>query len=143
MRGSRDRRPPPRAALVLAGQKIGGTSPSRQRHKEACGFARSEHHRLMDLASFKRSLAGDKPPQSLGPALKALWWEAKGDWNKAHGCVQEHEDEATAWVHAYLHRKEGDAANARYWYRRAGKPTPLVPIAREWEAIVLALLEPK
>jgi hypothetical protein len=95
----------------------------------------------MDLASFKSSLSASTPPVPLAPALQALWWDAKGDWDKAHGCAQEQDDEAGAWVHAYLHRKEGDAANAGYWYRRAGKTPATLPLAQEWEAIARALLQ--
>ena len=93
----------------------------------------------MDLATFERSLARASPPAGLGPALGALWWDAKGDWHKAHKAAQEAED-AGAWVHAYLHRKEGDLANARTWYRRAGKPEAEGPLDAEWRAIAEAVL---
>lgn len=95
----------------------------------------------MDLDAFRRSLAQAEPPQGLGLAARGLWWDAKGDWDKAHGCAQERDDVAGAWVHAYLHRKEGDAANAGYWYRRAGKAPATSSLAQEWEAIARALLE--
>ena len=76
----------------------------------------------MDLAAFKASTANAKPPPNLGLALTALWWDAKGDWKSAHEHAQQDEgNPACDWVHAYLHRKEGDASNARYWYRQAGK----------------------
>ena len=94
----------------------------------------------MDLTTFKRSLAEDRPPPGLSLAVEALWWDAKGDWDKAHGCAQEQDDDAGAWVHAYLHRREGDAANAGYWYRRAGKAASTTALAQEWEAIATALL---
>lgn len=94
----------------------------------------------MDLAAFKASLARDAPPARLSLAAKALWWDAKGDWAKAHDCAQRQEDAEGAWVHAYLHRREGDPANAGYWYRRAGKKAPSLALAREWEAIVRAVL---
>jgi hypothetical protein len=66
----------------------------------------------MDFESFEASLSESEPPAGLSAAAQALWWDAKGDWAKAHGCAQAQEDAAGAWVHAYLHRKEGDAANA-------------------------------
>jgi hypothetical protein len=89
----------------------------------------------MDVQSFKQSLAAAEPPTGLSLAALALWWDAKGDWAKAHQCAQEQEDATGAWVHAYLHRKEGDPSNAGYWYRRAEKPPAAVPLAEEWETI--------
>jgi hypothetical protein len=98
--------------------------------------------RTLDFAAFKLSLAGAKPPAELGLPLQALWWEAKGNWDKAHECAQKVEDEANGqWVHAYLHRKQGDLDNAGYWYRQVGKPVPVVTLAREWQAIARSLLE--
>jgi hypothetical protein len=94
----------------------------------------------MDLTAFRGSLAQAVPPPELGRALQALWWDAKGDWDKAHQCAQEVEDDAGSWVHAYLHRKEGDASNAGYWYRRAGQPHAKTTLEAEWEAIARALL---
>jgi len=95
----------------------------------------------MDLTAFRRSLDQAEPPPGLGHAVRGLWWDAKGDWDKAHGCAQEQDDDAGAWVHAYLHRKEGDAANAGYWYRRAGKTPATSSLPQEWEAIAGALLQ--
>jgi hypothetical protein len=94
----------------------------------------------MDFARYKASLAAPAPPAGLSPALAALWWERKGDWQRAHRCAQQQGDAAGAWVHAYLHRVEGDLNNASGWYRRAGKPPASVPPAEEWEAIARALL---
>jgi hypothetical protein len=94
----------------------------------------------MDLAAFKASLKKDRPPAGLSGAVAALWWDAKGDWDKAHACAQAQDDPAGAWVHAYLHRREGDAANAGYWYRRAGKKAEPGALAAEWEVIARALL---
>ena len=71
--------------------------------------------------------------------LAALWWDARGDWTRAHEAAQADEGAEAAWVHAYLHRKEGDLANADYWYRRAGKQRPSVTLAEEWAAIAAAL----
>jgi hypothetical protein len=99
----------------------------------------------MDLKTYKDSLARDEPPSGLSPALEALWWDAKGDWDRAHELAQEGKDEAAgAWVHAYLHRKEGDFGNARYWYGKASRP-PVedAPLEAEWEEIVRGLLGSK
>ena len=94
----------------------------------------------MDLAAFRASLVAVAPPIGLAPALEALWWEAKGDWERAHALAQADEGGAGDWVHAYLHRKEGDVGNAGYWYRRAGKPASRAPLDEEWAAIANALL---
>jgi hypothetical protein len=94
----------------------------------------------MDLASFTASLSGAEPSARLSLAARALWWDAKGDWVKAHDCAQKQDDRDGAWVHAYLHRKEGDAANAAYWYRRSGKPLATGPLAEEAQAIACVLL---
>ncbi len=94
----------------------------------------------MEFAAFSASLAEDRPPSGLGLAAQALWWDAKGDWDKAHDCAQAQDDAQGAWVHAYLHRREGDATNAGYWYRRAGKPAQRGALAPEWEAIARAVL---
>ncbi|HWT97910.1 MAG TPA: hypothetical protein VN229_09845 [Terriglobales bacterium] len=94
----------------------------------------------MDIASFRTSLDQPAPPNGLSFALQALWWDAKGDWTKAHEQAQAKEDAAGNWVHAYLHRKEGDLANAGYWYRRADRPVPQVGLEAEWAEIVTALI---
>lgn len=94
----------------------------------------------MDAEEFKRSLTNDSPANDLTPALKALWWDAKGDWEKAHDHAQEQDDKAGAWVHAYLHRKEGDLTNADYWYEKAARTRPVASLGEEWVAIVRALL---
>ncbi|MFN7017603.1 MAG: hypothetical protein ACK4P5_10690 [Fimbriimonadales bacterium] len=94
----------------------------------------------MSYAEFKASLSGDTPPH-LPPPLLGLWYDAKGDWDKAHQIVQQDDSADSAWVHAYLHRKEGDLSNAHYWYRRAGKPPFTGSLEREWEQIAQALLE--
>jgi hypothetical protein len=90
--------------------------------------------------SFKRTTREPMPPDQLAPALEALWWAAKGDWDRAHGLVQNDTSREAAWVHAYLHRVEGDLANAHYWYRKAGRPAASDPLELEWEAIAAALL---
>ncbi len=94
----------------------------------------------MDLATFRLSLREPEPPAALPPALQGLWWDAKGDWDRAHDLAQEREDAAGNWLHAYLHRKEGDLDNASYWYRRAGKPVAGGSLDAEWETIAAALL---
>jgi hypothetical protein len=94
----------------------------------------------MNFATFSDSLAQAAPPAGVSRALAALWWDAKGDWDKAHQCAQEVEDDAGNWVHAYLHRKEGDASNAAGWYRRANKPHSKATLEAEWRAIVDALI---
>jgi hypothetical protein len=95
----------------------------------------------MKLSEFEQSLEAAAPPSTLHLALQALWWDAKGHWNKAHECAQADEgDPSCDWVHAYLHRKEGDASNAGYWYRRADKPVAKNTLPEEWRAIVQALI---
>jgi hypothetical protein len=94
----------------------------------------------MDLAAFRASLTDPVPPPGLGPALQALWHDGKGDWAGAHELAQRDGGGDGDWVHAYLHRKEGDLGNAGYWYRRAGKPVARGPLDEEWAAIVSALL---
>jgi hypothetical protein len=95
----------------------------------------------MTAADFKSSLSGATPAPDVSPSLAALWWAAKGDWTKAHEIVQDEEGVDAAWVHAYLHRVEGDLGNAGYWYRRAGKPVASGAVEVEWDRVVSALLE--
>ncbi len=95
----------------------------------------------MTLDELRASLRDERPPGS-SPALQALWWEARGDWERAHALAQEDEaDPDRAWAHAYLHRREGDAGNAAYWYRRAGRPVARGALDAEWAEIAAALLE--
>jgi hypothetical protein len=93
----------------------------------------------MTLEEFKRTLSDPKPPD-VEPALVALWHDALGDWEKAHNIAQDVDDEDGSWVHAYLHRKEGDLGNAGYWYRRASRPVASGSLNGEWNAIAEALL---
>ena len=95
----------------------------------------------MTSADFKSSLSGDAPASGISPPLAALWWAAKGDWDKAHGIVMKEESRDAAWVHAYLHRVEGDLDNAGYWYRKARRPAASQPLPEEWDAIAAALIE--
>ena len=90
----------------------------------------------MNAGQFKASLADAAPPQDLAAPLAALWWDAKGDWARAHESAQQDEGVEGSWVHAYLHRKEGDQGNATYWYGRAGKPVCRQPLDAEWGSIV-------
>jgi hypothetical protein len=89
---------------------------------------------------FRASLAQAAPPEGLSAPLQALWWAGKDDWDKAHGLVMGAAGREAAWVHAYLHRVEGDLSNARYWYGQAGKPPAAAALPDEWDAIVAALL---
>ncbi|HXJ94361.1 MAG TPA: hypothetical protein VMT20_16055 [Terriglobia bacterium] len=100
----------------------------------------------MTLREFRDALKRDEPPSHLSLALAALWWDAKGDWKRAHESAQEDEGLAGSWVHAYLHRKEGDSSNSGYWYRRAKKPPARTSLEQEWTEIAESLLretEPK
>jgi hypothetical protein len=89
---------------------------------------------------FRATLAAHHPPL-VSPLLRALWHDARGDWDGAHSIAQDIDDAGAAWVHAYLHRKEGDLGNAAYWYRRADRPVATDPLETEWVRIVAALLE--
>jgi hypothetical protein len=90
--------------------------------------------------TFKKSVQLSSPPDHLSQYLLALWYDGKNDWQTAHSIIQDIEDKDGAWIHAYLHRKEGDKGNAGYWYHRAGKPMPVYSLEKEWEEIVSALL---
>jgi hypothetical protein len=94
----------------------------------------------MTLESLKSTIADPAPPAGLDPLVEAMWREAKGEWDAAHRLAQDQDDADGAWVHAYLHRVEGDLANAGYWYRRAGKPVAQQPLPEEWATITQALL---
>ncbi|MCR9287565.1 MAG: hypothetical protein NXI23_09305 [Bacteroidetes bacterium] len=94
----------------------------------------------MDFQIFNSSLNQDVPHIGLPPLLKALWYDEKGDWNKAHDIADGMPGLDAAWVHAYLHRKEGVQWNANYWYRRASKASPNKSLKTEWEEIVRYLL---
>ena len=95
----------------------------------------------MTLQEFRTSLSHHEPPPNTGHALAGLWWDAKGDWTRAHESAQQDEGPGGAWVHAYLHRKEGDASNAEYWYGRAGKTPSRASFEQEWTEIAEALLK--
>ena len=93
----------------------------------------------MNFQSFKASVADAQPPSDLPAILLALWHAAKGEWEKAHELSQADESAAGSWVHAYLHRVEGDNSNAAYWYRRAGEPVCQLSLEDEWEQIATSL----
>ena len=95
----------------------------------------------MNLRQFQDSTAASEPVSELPLALTALWWDAEGDWAKAHECAQQSESPDHAWVHAYLHRKEGDIDNARYWYGRAGRSVFSGSLEEEWKEIAKELLD--
>jgi len=92
------------------------------------------------LEDFKATRSNTSPPP-VSAALRALWHDARGDWDAAHKVAQDVDDNDGAWVHAYLHRKEGDIGNARYWYRRAGRPEATDSLDAEWRRIVVELLQ--
>ena len=94
----------------------------------------------MDSDAFGRSTNDAAPPAGLTPPLIGLWWAKKGDWEKAHATVQADDGAPAAWVHAYLHRVEGDLDNARYWYTRAKKTPATGSLEDEWASISQALL---
>ena len=97
----------------------------------------------MSFEDLKQSIAGDaSPPAGLSGALRALWQDARGDWDGAHASAQADAGRDGSWVHAYLHRKEGDPGNADYWYSRAGRKAPAgnVTLEAEWEQIARELL---
>jgi hypothetical protein len=93
----------------------------------------------MDLGEFRTSIEQSAPPDLAAP-LQGLWWAAKGQWDRAHKVVQDEQSADAAWVHAYLHRVEGDLPNARYWYGQAGRPAATNSLTEEWDAIVVALI---
>ena len=97
----------------------------------------------MTFAEFKSSLAQNAQPGGLSPPLEALWWAEKGDWNRAHALINEAEGQDEPWVHAHLHRVEGDLMNARYWYGEAGRALAKNSLEAERDQIIRALLGEK
>jgi len=94
----------------------------------------------MQFEAFNESIKAKTIPLDVSVYLASLWYAGTGDWSKAHNLVDSLEDSTACWVHAYLHRKEGDIGNADYWYRKAGRKRPDVSLETEWETIVKALL---
>lgn len=95
---------------------------------------------IMTLQEFRESLLLEAPAAELTLALAGLWWDAKGDWKQAHESAQQDVSPGGSWVHAYLHRKEGDLSNAAYWYSRAGRSPAQMPLDQEWAEIAGRLL---
>jgi hypothetical protein len=94
----------------------------------------------MSFEEFHASLNNTTPPEALSASLKALWYDGKNDWESAHNIAQDINTTEGSWIHAYLHRKEGDFGNASYWYSRAGKAMPETSLNDEWNNIVRELL---
>jgi hypothetical protein len=94
----------------------------------------------MTFTEFESTLSQPQPPSGLSSALAGLWWAAKDDWDTAHKLVMDEGGKDCAWVHAYLHRVEGDSDNAGYWYREAGRAASNGPLPTEWAAIAADLL---
>lgn len=95
----------------------------------------------MNYDEFKKSLSAQNPPEESSPLIESLWYDAQGDWKTAHYIAQGIVSEEAAWIHAYLHRKDGDITNAAYWYNRAKKKIPDGSFEEEWEGIVKSLLK--
>lgn len=94
-----------------------------------------------NYSEFQQTLTETAPPKDWSEALKALWFDAKGDWESSHNIAQDMHNELGSWMHAYLHRKEGDRFNAGYWYRQAGRSYPEVSLENELREIVVFVLE--
>lgn len=94
----------------------------------------------MTPSAFRRSLSDKKPSDTLSPALAALWWAGNDDWDKTHKIIMDEGGADCAWVHAYLHRVEGDLGNAGYWYRQARRKVATNALKAEWTEMVAVLL---
>lgn len=95
----------------------------------------------MTLTEFQKMVEEGKVDKSMSPYLKSLYFDARGDWNKSHEIIQDIDDSNAAWIHAYLHRKEGDISNADYWYRRAGRKRKDISLEEEWNDLVGAMTD--
>ncbi len=95
---------------------------------------------MMTADELRATLRDASSPQGLPALVEAMWWEARGEWERAHVIAQDIATRDAAWVHAYLHRREGHEGNAGYWYRQAGRRVNQGSFADEWAAIVGALL---
>jgi hypothetical protein len=136
--------------MVVASSPVKAQNPGRKAHDRVLAQspkpkAQSPKPELgenvaVTLSDFKASTSSPEPPAGLSSALLALWYDARGDWEKAHETAQDMSDTVGAWIHAYLHRKEGDLGNAAYWYRRAGKPESRDGLDAEWESIATTVL---
>jgi hypothetical protein len=94
----------------------------------------------MTIEQFNSTLPQPEPPAGITDILTALWYAGKGDWEKAHSIAQDISTRDGSWIHAYLHRYEGDQGNAHYWYNKAGRTMPVMSLEMEWEALVKAFL---
>ena len=90
----------------------------------------------MDYKEFLKSLKDEEVPENISVYLKSLWEDGKNNWEGAHEIIQDIENENGSWIHAYLHRKEGDNGNASYWYHKAGKKMPNISLDEEWKSLV-------
>ncbi|NHE56230.1 hypothetical protein [Cyclobacterium plantarum] len=95
----------------------------------------------MNHSDFIQSLQQEQVPKGLSVYLQSLWLDKKGKWDQAHGLIDTLGGEDAAWLHAYLHRKEGDQSNASYWYSRAAKSKPNISLEDEWEQLLVYFLE--
>ena len=96
---------------------------------------------MKSLADFEKTLQENEPRPELPDLLRALWWDAKEEWDKAHDIAQDIHTAEGSWIHAYLHRKEGDQFNAGYWYRRAGREPFEGTLENEWEEMAGTFLK--
>ncbi len=94
----------------------------------------------MKFEQFKATVGDEQAPAGITASLTALWYAGKGDWEQAHNMAQDISTREGSWVHAYLHRVEGDESNANYWYKKAGRTMPALSLEEEWAEIVKALL---
>ncbi len=94
----------------------------------------------MKKDAFLNSIASEKPDAHISPYLESLWYDAKGNWDRAHKIIQDIDDKNAAWIHAYLHRKEGDISNADYWYFHAGRKRSTESLENEWIELVNAMI---
>ncbi len=94
----------------------------------------------MNFEAFQASLKNDQPPAELNVYLQSLWYDARGDWESSHNLIQDIPDKPAAWIHAYLHRKEGDVWNANYWYNKAARRMPGYSLDQEWQELVRVFL---
>lgn len=94
-----------------------------------------------DFAEFQIALQNKAPDHNWPEVLKALWYDAKGDWQRAHELVDPSSEPMAKWIHAYLHRKEGDEWNAGYWYRLAGKKFSKMALEEEWQTLVEKIID--
>src|SRR6185437_16274683 len=121
---------------LLRPQKCNTATVSRSPKRKSVYAKRNN----MTFDEYKASLAGELPPKGITSGLAALWYAGKDSWEQAHAIAQDVPTREGSWVHAYLHRVEGDQWNANYWYNRAGKTMPAVSLEQEWEDIVKAML---